>query len=95
VSKELKREPTPEPEESEEERLERETQENLSSYVALQSLVRGILVRDRVNDVRFRLRRRETGIVKVQSQIRGAMVRMVFTDHLREYRRTIEWVTQA
>jgi Ras GTPase-activating-like protein IQGAP2/3 len=95
VSKELNREPTPEPIESEEERVARETQENEAGYVGVQALVRGVLVRERARGVRWRLARAERGVLGVQSAVRGGLVRAVFAQHLREYRETAEWITQV
>lgn len=95
VSRELAREPTPEPEETDEQRIDRELHECEHVIVELQAQMRGVGVRDRLKRTKNRLRRAERGIVGLQSVIRGEMVRVLFDDHLKSYRESVEWATMV
>jgi Ras GTPase-activating-like protein IQGAP2/3 len=95
VSRELAREPTPEPEETEEQRIDRDLHDCDHVIVELQALMRGVGVRDRLKRTKNRLRRAERGIVGLQSLVRGEMVRVLFDDHLKRYRKSVEWATMV
>jgi Ras GTPase-activating-like protein IQGAP2/3 len=95
VSRELAKEPTPEPEETDEERISRELGDHEHEIVELQALIRGGEVRSLLQRRRSRLRRAERGVVGLQSLIRGQMVRALFVDHLRDYRTTVDWATMV
>src|SRR6266496_2353029 len=91
VSRELAKEPTPEPEETEEQRIDRELHECIPIIIDLQSMMRGVRVRDRFRRMKNRLRRAERSIVGLQSLVRGQIVRIVFDDHLKDYRASMDW----
>lgn len=91
VSRELAIEPSPEPEETEEERIKRELHECEYTITRLQARIRGIEVREHIQRTKNRLRRAEKGIVGLQSVIRGQTVRWIFDDHLRDYRTSVAW----
>lgn len=93
MSRELAKEPTPEPEETEEERIQRELGETEDSVKELQAAIRGMMTRERIMWTRARLERCEKGVVQLQSVIRGQMVRNLFKDHLQNYRATVDWAT--
>jgi Ras GTPase-activating-like protein IQGAP2/3 len=95
VSRELAKEPTPEPEETEEQRIDRELTECEDVIVELQAVIRGVDVRDRLRRMKNRLRRAERGIIGLQSIAKGQMVRSIFEDHLQHYRASVEWVTMV
>lgn len=95
VSRELAKEPTPEPEETEDERIKRELHDHEQEIVGLQAVIRGNEVRSWLQRKRNRLRRAERDIVALQSFIRGQMVRALFVDHLRDYRTSVEWATRV
>ena len=95
VSRELAKEPTPEPEETEEERIARELHDHEHFIVKLQAMARGGEVRDYIRRMKNRLRRAERGVVAMQSVIRGQMVRNIFDDHLKDYRMSVEWATMV
>ena len=95
VSRELAKEPTPEPEETEEDRIERELHEVEDTIIELQSAVRGALVRDRVRWINAKLNRCESGIIGLQSIFRGQTVRALFKEHLHDYRTTVNWATMV
>lgn len=95
VSRELAKEPTPEPEETEEQRISRELNDHEHEIVGFQAAIRGSEVRERLRRRRNRLRRAEAGIVQLQSLIRGQMVRALFVDHLKDYRTTVDWATMV
>ena len=91
VGRELAKESTPEPEETEEERIDRELKECGRSIVGAQAAARGLLVRDDVCRTRNRLRRAQEVVVRVQCVARGFLVRQVFKDHVQSYRQSKEW----
>ena len=95
VSRELAKEPTPEPEETEEQRVDRELHECQKNIVELQAAIRGVSVRDRMRRLKNRLRRSEQGFVTLQALVRGQMVRDVFQDHLISYRQSVKWATMV
>jgi Ras GTPase-activating-like protein IQGAP2/3 len=95
VSRELAKEPTPEPEETEEQRIDRELHECLPIIVELQAMMRGVKVRDRLRRMKNRLRRAERSVTGLQSLVRGQIVRAVFQDHLKDYRTTVDWATMV
>jgi Ras GTPase-activating-like protein IQGAP2/3 len=95
VSRELAREPTPEPEETDEQRIDRELNECEHIIIELQALMRGAEVRDRLKRTKNRLRRAERGVVGLQSLVRGEMIRFVFDDHLKRYRESVDWATMV
>jgi hypothetical protein len=95
VSRELAREPTPEPVETEAERVERELSGCEGEVRRLQAAARGVVGRRRVGRLRGRLRRAERGVVGLQSLIRGVSVREMFAGHLQSYRRSVEWSTMV
>lgn len=95
VSRELAKEPTPEPEETDEERIDRELHECIPIIVNIQSMMRGVRVRDRFRRMKNRLRRAERGVIGLQSLIRGQMVRIIFDDHLKDYRGSMDWATKV
>ena len=75
-------EATPEPEETEEERVERELAENESSIVDLQAQMRGALIRMRLGTTMQDLWDAEHWLVDLQSQIRGDWTRQIVTYRL-------------
>ena len=95
VSRELAKEPTPEPQETDQQRIERELQECQGSIVELQAVMRGVGVRDRMRRMKNRLRRSERSIVEVQALVRGRLVRDVFQEHLLHYRESVNWATMV
>ena len=95
VSRELAKEPTPEPEETDQERITRELQDHEREIMELQAVIRGNEVRSWLQRKRNRMRRAERDIVALQSLIRGQMVRALFVDHLRDYRTTVDWTTMV
>ena len=95
VSRELAKEPTPEPEETEEQRIDRELHECIPIVIHLQCMMRGVRVRDRFRRMKNRLRRAERNIVGLQSLVRGQMVRIVFDDHLKDYRASMDWAMKV
>jgi len=95
VSRELAKEPTPEPEETEEQRIDRELHECIPIIIDLQSMMRGVRVRDRFRRMKNRLRRAERSIVGLQSLVRGQIVRIVFDDHLKDYRASMDWAMKV
>ena len=95
VSRELQKEPTPEPEETEEKRIDRELHECKHEILEMQACIRGVLVRGSVSRLRSRLRKVEPDVVGLQSLIRGQMVRGIFEDHLRAYQSSVQWATMV
>lgn len=95
VSRELAKEPTPEPEETEDQRIDRELHECIPIIVNIQSMMRGVRVRDRFRRMKNRLRRAERGVIGLQSLVRGQTVRMVFDDHLKDYRASMDWAMKV
>ncbi|KAH8899377.1 hypothetical protein GQ53DRAFT_308702 [Thozetella sp. PMI_491] len=75
-------EPTPEPEETEEERIDRELAENEASIVDLQAQIRGALVRMRLGTTMQRLWDAENWLVDFQARIRGDWTRQVVSYRL-------------
>lgn len=70
-------EPTPEPEETEEERVDRELAENEGAIVEFQGQVRGALLRLRLGDIMQQLWDSEDWLIDLQSRIRGDWTRQV------------------
>ncbi|KAI2616009.1 hypothetical protein GGR54DRAFT_246000 [Hypoxylon sp. NC1633] len=70
-------EPAPEPEETEEERIDRELSENETAIVDLQSQMRGALLRMRLGNIMQRLWDSEGWLVDLQARIRGDWTRQV------------------
>ncbi|KAF9878597.1 hypothetical protein CkaCkLH20_04089 [Colletotrichum karsti] len=68
---------TPEPEETEEERTDRELAENEESIVELQAQVRGAVVRMRLGDTMHQLWDAESSLVELQSRIRADWTRQI------------------
>ncbi|KAL0935096.1 Ras GTPase activating [Colletotrichum truncatum] len=68
---------TPEPEETEEERIDRELAENEESVVELQAQVRGAVVRMRLGDTMQQLWDTEEALIDLQSRIRADWTRQV------------------
>jgi Ras GTPase-activating-like protein IQGAP2/3 len=95
VGKELAKEPTPEPEETEQERIDRELRDCEASIIAVQAVARGSRVRDDVRRTKNRLRRMQEGIVGAQSLARGFLVRGVFEDHIQSYRQSKQWAIKV
>lgn len=95
VGRELAKEPTPEPEETEEERVDRELNECEDSIIRVQTLARGIRVREEVKRTKGRLRRAQDGVVGLQSYARGALVRRVFNEHIQSYRESKGWAIKV
>ncbi len=75
-------EPTPEPEETEEERIDRELAENEGSVVDLQAQIRGALVRMKLGETMQRLWDAEHWLVDLQSLVRGDWTRQIVTYRL-------------
>ncbi|ORY54582.1 uncharacterized protein BCR38DRAFT_491468 [Pseudomassariella vexata] len=69
--------PTPEPEETEEERINRELSENAATILDLQSQMRGAMLRMQLGNVMNQLWDREEWIIELQSRIRGDWTRQV------------------
>ncbi|KAI0473601.1 hypothetical protein GGR56DRAFT_539611 [Xylariaceae sp. FL0804] len=69
--------PTPEPEETEEERIDRELSENEAIIIDLQAQVRGALVRMRLAEVMQQLWDSEGWLVDLQARIRGDWTRQI------------------
>ena len=61
----------------------------------IQSMMRGVRVRDRFRRMKNRLRRAEKGVIGLQSLVRGQMVRIVFDDHFKDYRASMDWATKV
>ncbi|KAI5865876.1 hypothetical protein GGS23DRAFT_357771 [Durotheca rogersii] len=70
-------EPTPEPEETEEERIDRELSENEAVILDLQSQMRGAMLRLRLGTIMQQLWDSEEWLVDLQSRIRGDWARQV------------------
>jgi Ras GTPase-activating-like protein IQGAP2/3 len=70
-------EPTPEPEETEEERVDRELAENESSIVNVQAQIRGALVRMRLGNTMEKLWNSEDWLIDLQARIRGDFARQI------------------
>ncbi|KAL7620710.1 iqgap- protein [Parahypoxylon ruwenzoriense] len=70
-------EPAPEPEETEEERIDRELSENEATILDLQSQMRGAMLRLRLGNIMQHLWDSETWLVDFQSRIRGDWARQV------------------
>lgn len=70
-------EATPEPEETEEERIDRELGEHESSVLELQAQIRGALCRMRLGNVMQQLWSSEDWLIDLQSRIRGDWTRQV------------------
>ncbi|CAJ2500174.1 Uu.00g030270.m01.CDS01 [Anthostomella pinea] len=69
--------PTPEPEETEEERIDRELAENETTVIDLQAQMRGAMVRMRLADVMQRLWDSEEQVIDLQARIRGDWTRQI------------------
>ncbi|KAI1264902.1 hypothetical protein F5Y18DRAFT_70627 [Xylariaceae sp. FL1019] len=70
-------EPPPEPEETEEERIDRELGENEESIVELQAQMRGAMLRMQLGNTMQQLWNSEDWLVELQSRIRGDWTRQV------------------
>ncbi|KXX74680.1 Ras GTPase-activating-like protein rng2 [Madurella mycetomatis] len=70
-------EETPEPEETEEERIDRELAENEEMVVDLQAQIRGAVVRLRLGDLMQHLWDSEDWLIDLQSRIRGDFTRQI------------------
>ncbi|QPG95894.1 hypothetical protein C2857_002423 [Epichloe festucae Fl1] len=86
--------PEPEPEETEEERIDRELAENDDSIVDLQAQVRGALLRLRLGDDMQKFWDDEQALVNLQSHIRGDFTRQIMSYRL-QMRRSATLVQSA
>ena len=82
-------EPSPEPEETEDERIERELGENEGSIIDVQAQMRGALARLRLGSAMQRLWNSESWIADLQARIRGDFARQVFDYRLSMQRSTV------
>ncbi|KAJ4134694.1 iqgap- protein [Fusarium equiseti] len=69
--------PEPEPEETEEERIDRELKENEDSIVDMQAQIRGALLRVKLGDTMQQLWDEEEWLIDLQSRIRGDFTRQI------------------
>ncbi|KAL8393490.1 hypothetical protein RB595_003302 [Gaeumannomyces hyphopodioides] len=79
-------EPAPEPEETEEERVDRELAENEESILELQAQIRGAIIRIRLGKIMQQLWDKEDWILDLQSRIRGDWTRQI-VDYRMQMRR--------
>ncbi|KAI1326165.1 hypothetical protein F5Y16DRAFT_422093 [Xylariaceae sp. FL0255] len=70
-------EPTPEPEETEEERIDRELAENEESIVELQAQMRGAILRMQLGNMMQQLWDSENWLIDLQARIRGDWTRQI------------------
>ncbi|KAI1375456.1 hypothetical protein F4677DRAFT_422890 [Hypoxylon crocopeplum] len=70
-------EPAPEPEETEEERIDRELSENEAAIIDLQAQMRGAVLRMRLGNIMQKLWDSEDWLVDLQARIRGDWTRQV------------------
>ncbi|KAJ9152149.1 Ras GTPase-activating-like protein rng2 [Pleurostoma richardsiae] len=75
-------EPTPEPEETEEERIDRELAENEGTVLDLQAQMRGALVRMRLGNVMQQLWGSEDWLIDLQARVRGDWTRQIINYRL-------------
>lgn len=76
-------EPSPEPEETEEERIDRELAENEGSIMDLQAQVRGALQRMRLGNTMQQLWDAEPMLIELQARVRGDFTRQIMDYRLR------------
>jgi Ras GTPase-activating-like protein IQGAP2/3 len=88
-------EATPEPEETEQERIERELTENEGYIADTQAQIRGALVRIRLAKTMSKLWNAEEGIIELQSRIRGDFARQVLDYRLQMRRFAVELQSAA
>ncbi|KAI1500141.1 hypothetical protein F5X99DRAFT_387136 [Biscogniauxia marginata] len=74
--------PTPEPEETEEERIDRELSENEPAILDLQAQIRGAMLRLRLADTMQRLWDSEDWLIDLQARIRGDWTRQIMNYRL-------------
>jgi hypothetical protein len=58
-------------------------------------MMRGVRVRERFRRMKNRLRRSERGVIELQSLVRGQMIRIVFDNHLKDYRASMDWAMKV
>ncbi|KAI2625958.1 hypothetical protein GGS26DRAFT_185342 [Hypomontagnella submonticulosa] len=75
-------EPAPEPEETEEERIDRELSENETAIVDLQAQMRGAMLRMQLGNIMQRLWDSEDWLVDLQARIRGDWTRQIMNYRL-------------
>lgn len=75
-------EPTPEPEETEEERIDRELAENEGAIVDLQGQMRGALLRMKLGNTMQQLWDSEAMLVELQARVRGDFTRQIMAYRL-------------
>ncbi|ETS81810.1 hypothetical protein PFICI_06812 [Pestalotiopsis fici W106-1] len=88
-------EPTPEPEETEEERIDRELGENEAMILDLQAQIRGASTRMRLANIMNSLWDAEDWIVDLQSRIRGDFTRQIMDYRLQMRRFAIQLQSAA
>jgi Ras GTPase-activating-like protein IQGAP2/3 len=88
-------ESTPEPEETEEERIDRELGENEDAIIALQTQIRGALVRMRLGGTMQHLWDSEDWLIDLQSRIRGDWIRQVIAYRLQMRRFAVDLQSAA
>ncbi|KAI0126657.1 GTPase-activator protein for ras-like GTPase [Xylariales sp. AK1849] len=87
--------PTPEPRETEEERIDRELGENETTILDLQAQMRGAMARMRLADVMNRLWDSEEMIIDLQARIRGDWTRQVMDYRLQMRRFAVQLQSAA
>lgn len=87
--------PTPEPEETEEERIDRELSENEAMILDLQTQIRGAMLRMRLADIMQHLWDGERFIVELQSRIRGDWSRQIIDYRLQMRKFAIDLQSSA
>ncbi|KAH8682519.1 RasGAP-like protein [Xylariales sp. PMI_506] len=88
-------EPTPEPEETEEERIDRELAENEAAVLDLQAQMRGAMVRMRLANIMNNLWDSEDWIIDLQARIRGDFTRQVMDYRLQMRRFAVQLQSAA
>jgi Ras GTPase-activating-like protein IQGAP2/3 len=88
-------EPTPEPEETEEERIDRELVEHEATIVDLQAQIRGALVRIRLGETMSQLWDAEDAVTRLQSRLRGDWTREVMEYRLQMRRFAVQLQSAA
>jgi len=83
-------EPTPEPEETEEERIDRELGENEGTIIDLQAQIRGALGRIKLGNTMQQLWDAEPMLVELQSRVRGDFTRQIMEYRLRMRRFAVD-----
>ncbi|KAK2606404.1 iqgap-related protein [Conoideocrella luteorostrata] len=81
--------PEPEPEETEDERIDRELAENEQSIIGLQAQIRGALARLQLGDKMQQFWDEERSLIDLQSRIRGDFTRQVMSYRLQMRRSAI------